>query len=61
MSVHNKYISDLLKRTSYLSPYYGGFQSEFVSISRIINHMTSYKTSALIGWNYNIQTGEKNV
>ena len=37
----------------------GGFQLEFVSISRVINHMTCYKFSALIGWNYGIQTGEK--
>ena len=34
----------------------GGFQLEFVSISRVINHMTCYKFSALIGWNYSIQT-----
>ena len=27
----------------------GGFQLEFVSISRVINHMTCYKFSALIG------------
>ena len=27
----------------------GGFQLEFVSISRVINHMTCYKSSALIG------------
>ena len=27
----------------------GGFQLEFVSISRIINHMTCYNSSALIG------------
>ena len=27
----------------------GGFQLEFVSISRVINHMTCYKLSALIG------------
>ena len=32
---------------------------EFVSISRVINHMTSYNSSALIGWNYSIQTGEQ--
>ena len=32
---------------------------EFVSISRVINHMTCYKSSALIGWNYSIQTGEQ--
>ena len=37
----------------------GGFQLEFVSISRVINHMTCNKSSALIGWNYSIQTGEK--
>ena len=34
----------------------GGFQLEFVSISRVINHMACYKLSALIGWNYSIQT-----
>ena len=28
---------------------FGGFQLEFVSISRVINHMTCYKSSALIG------------
>ena len=27
----------------------GGFQLEFISISRVINHMTCYKLSALIG------------
>jgi hypothetical protein len=27
----------------------GGFQLEFVSISRVINHMTCYKPSSLIG------------
>ena len=27
----------------------GGFQLEFTSISRVINHMTCYKLSALIG------------
>ena len=27
----------------------GGFQLEFVSISQLINHMTSYNLSALIG------------
>ena len=27
----------------------GGFQLEFVSISRVINHMTCYNSSALIG------------
>ena len=37
----------------------GGFQLEFVSISRVINHMTCYKSSALLGWNYSIQTGEQ--
>ena len=37
----------------------GGFQLEFASISRVINHMTCYNSSALIGWNYSIQTGEK--
>ena len=28
--------------------YIGGFQLEFVSISRVINHMTCYNSSALI-------------
>ena len=27
----------------------GGFQLEFVSISRVLNHMTCYNSSALIG------------
>ena len=36
-----------------------GFQLEFVSIRWLINHMTCYKLSALIGWNYSIQTGEQ--
>ena len=27
----------------------GGFQLEFVSITRVINHMTCYNSSALIG------------
>ena len=39
--------------------YLGSFQLEFVSISRVINHMTCYKSSALIGWKYSIQTGEQ--
>ena len=39
--------------------YKGGFQLEFVSIDRVINHITCYKSSALIGWNYSIQTGEQ--
>ena len=30
-------------------PHIGGFQLEFVSISQVINHMTCYKLSALIG------------
>ena len=30
----------------------GGFQLEFLSLSRVINHMTCYNSSALIGWNY---------
>ena len=34
----------------------GGFQLEFVSISRVINHMTSFQFSALIGWNYSIKS-----
>ena len=29
----------------------GGFQLEFVGISHVINHMTCYISSALIGWN----------
>ena len=37
----------------------GGFQLEFLTKSRVINHMTCYNSSALIGWNYNIQTGEQ--
>ena len=28
---------------------YGDFQLEFVNISRVINHMTCYNSSALIG------------
>ena len=38
---------------------HGGFQLEFASISWVINHMTCYNLSALIGWNYSIQTGEQ--
>ena len=30
-------------------PFIGGFQLEFVSISRVINHINCYKFSALIG------------
>ena len=30
-------------------PDMGGSQFEFVSISRVINHMTSYNSNALIG------------
>ena len=37
-----------LIRTTKLG-YFGGFQLEFVSISRVINHMTSYNSSTLIG------------
>ena len=37
----------------------GSFQLEFASISGVINHMTCYKFSTLIGWNYSIQTGEQ--
>ena len=33
-------------------PDLGGFQLEFLSLSRVINHMTCYNSSALIGWNY---------
>ena len=35
----------ILKQMKHL----GGFELEFVSISRVINHMTCYKFSALIG------------
>ena len=35
----------------------GGFQLEFVSIRRVMNHMTCYKFSAGLGWNYSIQAG----
>jgi hypothetical protein len=31
---------------------FGGFQLEFVSITWVVNHMTCYKLSALIGGNY---------
>ena len=31
------------------SSYRGGFQLEFVSISQVINHMTCYNSSTLIG------------
>ena len=33
-----------------IGPYIGGFQLKFVSISRVINHMTCYNASALIDW-----------
>ena len=39
----------------------GGFLLEFVSISRVINNMTCCNSSALIGRNYSIQTGEQNL
>ena len=29
--------------------HHGGFQLEFVNISRVMNHMTCYNSSALIG------------
>ena len=48
-----------IDQKKYAQSFYGGFQLEFVSISRVINHMTCYKSSALIGWNYSIQTGEQ--
>ena len=38
--------SAVIALPSYLN---GGFQLEFVSISRVINHMTCYNLSALIG------------
>ena len=39
----------------------GGFELEFVSIHQVLNHTTCYKfkSSALIGWNYSIQSGEQ--
>ena len=37
----------------------GCFQLKFVSVSQVINHMTCYISSALIGWNYSIQTEEQ--
>ena len=37
----------------------GGFQLEFVSVISVISPMTCYEFSALIGWNYSIQTGEQ--
>ena len=50
-----EFIHDQLIETSNDNPFRGsywhkgGFQLEFVSISRVINHMTCYKSSALIG------------
>ena len=38
----------ILKQMKHL----GGFELEFVSISRVINHMTCYNSSALIGGKY---------
>ena len=35
-------------------PDLGGFQLEFLSLSRDINHVTCYNSSALIGWNYKV-------
>ena len=33
-----------------IEPYLGGFQLEFVSISRVINHMTCYKFECSHWW-----------
>ena len=33
----------------YLEEGIGGFQLEFLSINRVMNHLTSYNSSALIG------------
>ena len=38
---------------------HGGFQLEFVNISQVINHMTCYNSSALIGCHYSIKTEEQ--
>ena len=39
----------------------GGFELEFASINQVLNHTTCYKfkSLALIGWNYSIQSGEQ--
>ena len=37
-----------------VSHIFGGFQLEFVSINQVLNHMTSYNSTDLIGWNYSL-------
>ena len=48
-----RYLSNLkmFQETVFYLPILGGFQMEFVSIGRVINHMTSYNSSTLISWN----------
>ena len=41
-------VVDYLTYISLLA-FIGGFQLEFISISRVINHMTCYNSSVLIG------------
>ena len=42
-------LCDLDGAQSYVQDVQGGFQLEFVSISRVMNHMTCYNSSDLIG------------
>ena len=41
--------AQIFKMTKALDKVKGGFQLEFVSISRVMNHLTCYNLSALIG------------
>ena len=40
---------EIVMKIVWINTQYGGFQLEFVSISRVINHMTCYNSSGLIG------------
>ena len=41
--VVSKFSHDMFKETNHVKSGLGGFQLEFVSVSRVINHMTCYK------------------
>ena len=49
INIANQVCSNLKSRVAAPITIQGGFQLEFVSISQVINHMTCYNLSALIG------------
>ena len=57
MKLHFKFIWKILRDRPTLSMV--GFQLVDLIITELKNHMTCYKFSPLIGWNYSIQTGEQ--